>query len=127
MTTTPTAEREPERAKVRTYGQSFNPQAENPTRCVASVHDRLRWASFQCQRQRGHGPDGLYCKQHDPAAQKARDAAATERHHADMKKLRFGWVGVPLARALFEIANGHNDPRTLAHEVLKSAGIEEAP
>jgi hypothetical protein len=38
---------------------------EDPERCVYSVHESGRGClSFQCKRKRGHGPDGLFCKQH---------------------------------------------------------------
>jgi hypothetical protein len=36
-------------------------QAEDPTRCIEEVDG---WIPHQCSRKRGHGPDGLYCKQH---------------------------------------------------------------
>jgi hypothetical protein len=36
---------------------------EDPNRCIEEVH-ASRWISHQCSRKRGHGPDGLYCKQH---------------------------------------------------------------
>ncbi len=44
--------------------------AEDPTRCVETVADAsLRFTHYcQCRRKRGHGPDGLYCRQHDPVA-----------------------------------------------------------
>ena len=35
---------------------------EDKTRCVASVPSQ--WITAQCSRKRGHGMDGLYCKQH---------------------------------------------------------------
>lgn len=38
--------------------------AQNPQRCVAEVW----WPRYpyptQCSRKRGHGPQGLWCKQH---------------------------------------------------------------
>lgn len=38
---------------------------EDTTRCICSVRDQGRSPlSSQCSRKRGHGPDGLYCKQH---------------------------------------------------------------
>lgn len=40
---------------------------ENKERCVQHVYpqDYARgMISVQCSRKRGHGPDGLYCKQH---------------------------------------------------------------
>jgi hypothetical protein len=40
-------------------------QAEDPTRCTEEVWSRENtWYPHQCSRKRGHGPDGLYCKQH---------------------------------------------------------------
>jgi hypothetical protein len=38
---------------------------EDPTRCTAEVPEGGRSPLFhQCNKKRGHGPDGLYCKQH---------------------------------------------------------------
>ena len=37
---------------------------EDIERCIVQVVDSMGWASHQCYRKRGHGPDGLYCKQH---------------------------------------------------------------
>jgi len=34
------------------------------TRCVKTVFNGFR--HHQCRHKRGHGKDGLYCKQHDP-------------------------------------------------------------
>jgi hypothetical protein len=41
-------------------------QAEDPTRCIEEVCPSMArgWIPLQCRRKRGHGPDGLYCKQH---------------------------------------------------------------
>jgi hypothetical protein len=40
-------------------------QIEDPTRCTEEVWQRGHvWYPHQCSRKRGHGPDGLYCKQH---------------------------------------------------------------
>jgi hypothetical protein len=61
--------------EVRRYGQwAGNPKGEeeDPTRCVKEVWPSDGWTPYQCPRKRGHGPDGLYCKQHakrfEPAA-----------------------------------------------------------
>jgi len=38
---------------------------EDPERCIESVLPQGRGeVSGQCQRTRGHGPDGLYCRMH---------------------------------------------------------------
>ena len=34
------------------------------TRCISRVFRVYEFFSHQCSRKRGHGPDGLYCKQH---------------------------------------------------------------
>ncbi len=50
----------------RIYGQwAGDPKGriEDETRCVEEVmSDFMHF--YQCSRKRGHGPDGLYCKQH---------------------------------------------------------------
>lgn len=55
--------------EVKRYGQwAGNPEgfAENPAYCVKEVWPKSGngWIPYQCTRKRGHGPDGLYCKQH---------------------------------------------------------------
>ena len=59
----------------RQYGQwAGNPKgyAEKPTRCVAHVGIGAAGTpgGYQCLRNRGYGPGGLYCKQH---AKRARE------------------------------------------------------
>jgi len=52
---------------MRVYDQSaLNPKGtpEDETRCIEEVWTYEGWHSHQCNRKRGHGPDGLYCKQH---------------------------------------------------------------
>ena len=39
---------------------------EDPTRCIAEVY--RDWRFVQCSRRRGHGPNGLWCKQHSRGA-----------------------------------------------------------
>ncbi len=73
---------------------------------------------YQCQRSRGHGPDGAYCKQHDPAAVKARQVASMAKYNAEMNKERYGWHGRQFFNALVKIAEGHNDARGFAQEVI---------
>lgn len=34
---------------------------EDPARCIRYVGE---WHFYQCTRKRGHGPEGLFCKQH---------------------------------------------------------------
>lgn len=38
---------------------------EDTACCIEEVYPQGRsWIPYQCQRKRGHGKDGLYCKQH---------------------------------------------------------------
>jgi hypothetical protein len=49
-------------------------QAEDPTRCIEEVWPSdTTWYPHQCSRKRGHGPDGLYCKQHAKKHMEAND------------------------------------------------------
>lgn len=54
--------------KERRYGQwAGNPKGtpEDPECCIEEVWPTQGgWSPYQCSRKRGHGPDGLYCKQH---------------------------------------------------------------
>lgn len=98
------------------------PKGHSPnfTRCCEKVFgDRTSPpGGYQCLRPRGHGPDGAYCKQHDPAAVKARQAASTAKYNAQMNQERYGWHGRSFYNVLVQIAEGHNDARGLAQEAI---------
>lgn len=56
-------------SEPRFYGQwSGRPRGipEDPNLCIEAVREKdgFKMVSYQCCRKRGHGPDGLYCKQH---------------------------------------------------------------
>lgn len=58
----------------RIYGRwAGNPDGykEDPALCIEAVW--RNWVSGQCVRKRGHGPDGLYCKQHGKKAEAHRE------------------------------------------------------
>ena len=50
--------------RYNVWGGNPDGYPENKTRCIEEVAERGGWLFYQCQRKRGHGPDGLYCKQH---------------------------------------------------------------
>ena len=55
------------------YGQwSGNPKGlpEDETKCVEEIIDTGGFLFKQCSRKRGHGPKGLYCKQHGKMREK---------------------------------------------------------
>lgn len=89
------------------------------TRCCATVSSHERWSRcYQCKKPRGHGPDGAYCKQHDPDAVKARRDASEARWNESWKKRRYEIHGHAFFDALVKIADGHNDPRSLARQTI---------
>ena len=88
------------------------------TRCCESV-SADSWHFRQCSRKRGYGPDGAYCKQHDPAAVKAKREEQTRKYNADYNKRRMEWKSRTFFDALELIANGHNDARGLAQAVIE--------
>lgn len=46
---------------------------EDRARCIAQVAEGGRSPLFyQCGRKRGHGPDGLYCRQHGRMVEEGR-------------------------------------------------------
>ena len=109
-----------------TYKNKYGAWAGNPeghapdlARCCEEVWSNERWPrATQCSRKRGHGPDGAYCKQHDPEAVKARQAASDAKYNAEFNKRRYELHGRKFFDVLKVIADGHNDPRTLARETI---------
>jgi len=69
--------------KPRMYGQHSD-KPEDPKLCIEAVS--AHWAVYQCSRKRGHGLDGLYCKQHAAVIQKRIDDA--EKWNREMKAQR---------------------------------------
>ena len=63
------------------YGSRFQPSAYKPEQCAYEVYAPGRFVhSYQCTRKPGYGPDGLYCKQHDPAEIERRIQSSNERY-----------------------------------------------
>lgn len=90
----------------RVYGRwAGNPKGnpEDPTRCVEEVCSGGREMTFyQCLRKRGHGPEGLYCKQHDPEAVKRRLAESSKKFDAEMVVRQKQWLAEDLGRLLVD-------------------------
>lgn len=54
-----------EERRYRVWAGSPNGTRENKENCVQDVADGGRSVlSHQCNRKRGHGPNGEYCRQH---------------------------------------------------------------
>lgn len=89
------------------------------TRCCEEVWSRERWSRhYQCTKPRGHGPDGAYCKQHDPEVAAKRRAEVDARSKASWRKRMIEVYGQTFYEALVKIADGHNDARGLAQETI---------
>jgi hypothetical protein len=89
-------------------------------RCADTVSSGSIWhGSKQCSRKNGHGPDGAFCKQHDPQALAAKRVArdAAWRREWDQKARKSAFTSES-KNAIRAIAEGHNDPMTLAREIL---------
>lgn len=100
------------------------PAGQKPdlTRCCEEVWTRERWSRrhqhHQCSKPRGHGPDGAYCKQHDPEVVNARRAAVEARSKEAWNKRLLEAYGKTFYDTLVKIAEGHNDARGLAQEAI---------
>jgi len=72
---------------LRVYGAwAGNPGGtlEDTSKCVQGVWSEGRGAlEHQCNRNRGHGPGGLYCKQHDPEEVAKRAEARAEKYRKE--------------------------------------------
>ena len=103
---------------AKSYGRSYAPQYLDFGKCAAPVFNG-GFGSSQCSRKNGHGPEGAWCKQHDPIARKARyEAMASEskaKWAASDRKQKFQSDCITAIRA---IAAGHNDPRALAQSII---------
>jgi hypothetical protein len=115
------------------YGEwAGRPQGSKPdlTRCCESVYSRGIWVSSQCANKNGHGPDGEYCKTHDPGRVAEKNAAAKLKSDTEwaikMAKNKLDRAAPSFLAALRLIAEGHNDARGLAAEAIKDFPIEEA-
>ena len=101
-----------------------NGHKEDATCCIVSVTPNERGGfahSHQCTRKRGHGPYGLYCKQHHPAEVSRRDAEAKARWRAKWDRLhKPSRLIAEYRKALEQIAAGHNDPRAVAKTALET-------
>jgi hypothetical protein len=102
------------------YGDSIARRPPDLTRCCEEVTRYIGgWPHYgQCARKRGFGPDQAYCKQHDPEAAAKRRAEVEAREWARYNKSRLEWAGPRFFAVLEKIANGHNDPRSLAQEAI---------
>lgn len=94
-------------------------QSPDPALCCEEILPPGRGMIFQqCGKVRGHGPEGAYCFTHDPARREAKAAAAQAAYDAkwagERRRVALQAFAPKMLEALQAIADGHNDPRTLA-------------
>lgn len=107
----------------KAYGQRENYKPDY-TRCAAEVSDPTMFASYhQCTRKARYDPDEngkpTTCKIHSEAAIAARRTKQDAAYQADSLRHSYQLYGKSFFDALQEIADGHNDPRSLAAEKIK--------
>lgn len=112
------------------YGKwAGNPKGHpyNPTRCAYEVFTNNRgYIHHQCVKKRGHGPDELFCKVHDPEAIKKRQEKQTVRYerktelaiapYRKLEKLQ------TLIRKMDEISEGDEDEVEILYQIRKLIG-----
>jgi hypothetical protein len=96
------------------------------SRCCERVHSHGSHISSQCARKGGHGPDGTYCKQHNPVAVRLRQAQSAYKYDLHNYNLRMQRLSttLPIIKA---IADGHNDPRALCQSWLDESAASLTP
>ncbi len=105
------------------YGRTYAPKRPDYAKCCARVLGGAYSGSTQCVRKNGHGPDGAYCKQHDPDARKAKNAERDAKWQAERdEKARQADFARECQAAITAIADGHNDPRALAKDIVARLG-----
>lgn len=115
---------EPDKDGVRYYGHSHLHKKgfrEDKTKCVVEVMRYVgRWpSSGQCARKRGFGPEGLYCRQHDPKVVAEKEKIQWDKYEQDRKKRMLQFLGPAAVEVLRKIASGCNDARGAAIEFLE--------
>lgn len=109
------------RYKMRYGNWAGNSEGHRPDfkRCCEEVRSPERWGRYhQCTRPRGYGPDASYCKQHDPEVAEQRRIKAEKKHRKDWRDQMMRAYGPSFLCVLRQIADGHNDPRSLAGGVV---------
>jgi len=85
-----------------TWGGNPKGTPEDTTRCIEEVWERGRAVSHhQCNKKRGYGKDGLYCKIHDHEYVKAKSQERTDKWDKEMKARNRGYKLERLGREVF--------------------------
>jgi hypothetical protein len=106
------------------YGRNV---PHDPAYCCASVHEQGGMGFYQCSRKPKVNYGGLgYCGQHDPASVSAKRNKRNAEFNAKWAAQKQAQADAEAKRKLLDdaldairqIAAGHNNPRTLAAQVL---------
>lgn len=117
----PKTRAEAEKKRYGVWIAGGNPgQAYDPKRCAEPVRTKERWSrEHQCERKPGYGPDGLYCRQHDPDAVKRRDEERNKKYREQTERERPKWYATEMLEIIRKIAEGHNDPAALCRAFIR--------
>jgi hypothetical protein len=55
-------------------------------RCIKRVQHSYQFSLSQCARKNGYGPNGAYCKQHDPEEQRKHSEASSAKYREGLAK-----------------------------------------
>jgi hypothetical protein len=106
-------------AKKIRYRKLYGSALPDYSKCCALVFPSDGgFAPYQCTRKAAHGPEGAYCKMHDPAAIEARKKAAQAKWDAVARLERPKLYAMDMLDVLKRIAAGHNDPQRIANEIV---------
>ena len=111
----------------KTYGRrDIQP---DKSKCAANVTSASIWdGGSQCTRKAICDPDKdgnpTTCKQHSQEASKARKDKRDAEYARQSREWAFKRNGERFYDALKLIAEGHNDPRSLAQDVISKSDIE---
>jgi hypothetical protein len=104
------------------YGPPYRRARPEKDRCAESVTSD-GWGGHQCSRKATHDPDAqgnpTTCKQHSEYAVSSRRAKQKAAYDIETARWKLRSMALPMKTALEAIAKGHNDPRSLAAEVLE--------
>ena len=107
----------------RKYGAwAGNPNGtpEDTTKCIVEVWEQGRsMFHHQCNRKRGYGKDGLYCKIHDPEYIKEKDEARNEKYNKELAMRRIQYSGHNLLQACKDALEASHNP--IVEKILMDA------
>lgn len=95
----PNSRAEAEKLRYNRWGGNPNGTAYNPKKCAGNCYDNHTRLFSQCRNSPGFGPDGIFCKKHDPDYIAKKQAERNAKDEAKWKASRPSVYG----KALFDL------------------------